>query len=124
MPFKMVPLGRAWPQYVEACQKRNIPIPAPPEAGFACLTDKDDFAAGVCLYPAHALCVAEYLVTNPDIPMWERHKAVVEMAQAFILYATVSCKTPWIMVRSPGLARALIRAGYFTNGARCFVGPT
>lgn len=123
MPFTMVPLGRAWGQYVEACQKRKAVVPNLPECGFAAMGD-GYFAAGVCLYPARDLCVAEYLVTNPDIPMWERHHAVVEMAKAFLLYATVSCKTPWVMVRSPGLARALIRAGYFTNGARCFVGPT
>lgn len=124
MPFKVVPLYSVWKEYVQACEVRKFPVPAPPEAGFAVLTDQGHFAAGVCLYPAQRLCVAEFLVTNPEIPMWERHQAVVEMAKAFVTYAAVACKTPWVMVRSNGLARALVRAGFFTNGARCFVGPT
>lgn len=123
MPFKIVPLWSVWKEYVQACEARKFAVPHPPEAGFAAVTDRGDFAAGVCLYPAQSLCVAEFLVTNPDIPMWERHKAVVEMGHAFVQYAAVACKTPWVMVRTPGLARALIRAGFFTNGARCFVGP-
>ncbi len=122
MPFKIVPIWAAWKEYSLACTLRNINVPQMPEAGFAAMGD-GYFAAGVCLFPAQRLCVAEFLVTNPEIPMWERHQAVVEMGQAFVQYAAVACKTPWVMVRSPGLARALIRAGFFTNGARCFVGP-
>lgn len=124
MPFKIVPLWAAWKEYVQACEARKFGVPSMPEAGFAAMTDEGHFAAGVCLYPSQKLCVAEFLVTNPDIPMWERHKAVVEMAKAFVTYAAVSCKTPWVMVRSDGLARILVKVGYFTNGARCFVGPT
>jgi len=124
MPFKVVPLWVAWKEYVQACEARKFPVPMSPEAGFAVMTDQGHFAAGVCLYPAQRLCIAEFLVTNPDIPMWERGKAVKEMAKAFLTYAAVSCKTPWIMVRHPALARILLREGFSTNGARCFVGPT
>lgn len=121
----IVPLYQVHEQYDSAFRKRQVQLPwlRAGTVGFAVVTDRGDFAAGVVIYPAEGLVVAEHLVTNPDIPMWERHQGVVEMAKAFRVYATVANKVPMIMVRHRGLARALMRAGFKSNGAMCFSAP-
>ena len=118
----IVPIYAVWQQYAKALGTHKAPVPAPTASGLGYLTDRGDFAAGCCFFPADRLIVAEFLVTNPEIPMWERHHAVVEMAKAFQTHAIGSGKTPWVMVRHRGVARAIERAGFKSNGAVCYHG--
>lgn len=120
--MQIVSLWRVWDKYILALQARSSPTPHPASIGFAAVTDQGHFAAGVAIYPADRLVVAEFLVTNPDIPMWERHQAVVEMGKALQTYGLVANKTPMVMVRHRGIARVLTKLGFATNGAACFVG--
>jgi hypothetical protein len=117
----IVQLLSVWDKYVAALQARKAFVPAPPSAGVAAMTDEGHFAAGVCLYPADRLVVAEFLVTNPDIPMWERHAGVVAGAEAIVTYGKVSGKTPMFLIHHKGLAKAIARAGFQTNGAVVWV---
>lgn len=119
--YKIVSLHRVWDQYVRCFQLRGEQAPGP-TTGFGCLTDLGHFAAGCCIFPADRVVLAEFLVTNPEIPMWERHYAVIEMGKAFQTYGHVANKTPIINAHHRGLARALTRAGFKTNGAVCFTG--
>lgn len=122
--IEVVSLWRVWDKYIRALQLRSAPTPHPASIGFGVVTDRGDFAAGCCIYPADRCVVAEFLVTNPEIPMWERHQAVVEMGKALLTYCRVANKTPFVNVRHQGLGRALKRAGFATNGAVCFTGAT
>lgn len=116
----IVQLLSVWDQYVAALQARKAFVPAP-AIGVAAMTEEGHFAAGVCLYPADRLVVAEYLVTNPNISMWERHAGVVAGAEAVVTYGRVSGKTPMFLIRHKGLEKAIKRAGFSTNGAVVWV---
>lgn len=120
IPIKIVSLLTVWDQYVAALTKRQAFIPSP-SMGVAALTDQGHFAAGVCLYPADRLVVAEFLVTNPDIPMWERRDGVLAGAEAIVTYARVSGKTPMFLIRHRGLESVIKRAGFASNGAVVWV---
>ncbi len=111
-----------WDKYVAALEARKGFVPAPPLMGVAAMTDQGHFAAGVCLFAADRLVVAEFLVTNPDIPMWERHAGVVAGAQAIVTYGRVAGKTPMFLIRHKGLESAIKRAGFQSNGAVVWVG--
>lgn len=117
MPFVIKPIVTSWPDFEKALRARQAFVPAPTTNGLCAYTDQGHFAAGALFFPADRLIIAEFLVTNPEIPMWERHHAVVDLGRAFILHANASGKSPWIMVRHPGLGRTLARAGYVTGGA-------
>lgn len=120
MPIQSIALN--WEKYAKVLQARQVFVPAPTQSGL-CYVEDGCLHAGACFFPADRLIVAEFLVTNPDIAMWERHRAVVELGRAFILHAAAAGKTPWAMVRHQGVGRALRRAGFITNGAVCFSGP-
>jgi hypothetical protein len=113
----VVSLLAVWEKYVLALQARKAFVPAPPSMGVAAVSDRGDFCAGVCLFPADRLVVAEFLVTNPEVHMWERHAGVVAGAQAIVTYGKVSGKTPMFLIRHKGLERAIQRAGFSSNGA-------
>lgn len=123
MPVDIVPILTRWDDYRKALEARGAFVPAPGAGGgIAAITDKGDFGAGCVFFPADRLIVAEFLVTNPEIPMWERHACVVEMARSFQTHAAASGKSAWLMVRHRGIARAIERAGFKTNGAVCYQG--
>ncbi len=120
MPLDIRPISQTWSHFEQALRAREAFVPAPTPNGltaFSCPGPEGYFMAGALFFPADRLIIAEFLVTNPDIPMWERHRAVVELGKSFLLHAAASGKSPWIMVRHRGVARALERAGYRTGGA-------
>lgn len=121
--FVAIPLSMAWQDYLAAAsaQKAKAGPPIMPPAGLAVRTDRGDFACGVCLYPTNfGIVVAEFLVTNPDIPMWERHGAVVRCAYAARDYSVCAGLDLWMPVRLPGVKRALERAGFKSRGTEVY----
>jgi hypothetical protein len=121
--FLVVPLASVWKEYQQAAvaqQSKTFP-PVPPPAGVGVRTDKDDFACGVCLYPSHfGIVIAEFLITNPEIPMWERHFAVVECAKAIGHYAAGAGLDLWMPIRLDGIKRAVERAGFKSRGTEVY----
>lgn len=120
--FAAVPLATVWKEYQEAAKAHKMPfIPQPPPAGLAVRTEKGDFACGVCLFPTgHGVVIAEYLVTNPAIPMWERHHAVVECARGIGHYALCAGMDLWMPIRIDGIKRAVARAGFKSRGTEIY----
>lgn len=121
--FVAIPLSMAWQDYVKAAvaQKAKAGPPQPPPAGLAIRTERGDFACGVCLYPTNAgIVIAEFLVTNPEIPMWERHFAVVECARGIGAYAKCVGLDLWMPIRLKGIKRAVERAGFQSRGTEVY----
>lgn len=120
--FVPVPLGLMWKEYQEAAVKQKIEkMPLEPPAGIAIKTDRGDFACGVCLYPTpYRMVIGEYLVTNPDLPMWERHVAVVCAAESIKHYALCSGQDLWFPIRLAGIKKAAERAGLRTRGTEIY----
>lgn len=120
--FSAIPLSMAWADYQKAAQAQKMAfIPSPPPAGLAIRTDKGDFACGVCLFPTtHGVVIAEFLVTSPEIPMWERHHAVVECAKGIGSYAICAGMDLWMPIRIAGIKRAVERAGFKSRGTEVY----
>ncbi len=121
-PFVAIPLSMAWEDYLKAAQAHKMPfIPSPPPAGLAVRTDRGDFACGVCLYPTnHGVVFAEFLVTNPEVSMWERHVGVVECARGIGSFAKCAGLDLWMPIRLEGIKRAVERAGFTTRGVEVY----
>lgn len=123
MPIDIVPILTRWDSYRKAHDAHKTLAPQLGiGGGIAAVTDQGHFGAGVLFFPADRVIIAEFLVTNPDIPMWERRICVLELAKAFQTHAIASGKSAWMMVRHRGLAKVIARAGFSSNGAVCFQG--
>lgn len=119
--FRAIPLGRCWEAYQKAAVAQKAVQIAQPPGGVAAVSERGDFVCGVALYPTPwNTIIAEHLVTNPELPMWERHAGVIRIAHAARDHAICFNSDLWFAVRHPGLKRTLERAGYKSRGAEVF----
>lgn len=67
---------------------------------------------GAGLFPDHAYCFAEDLVTHPEVSTRIRRDAIVLAARYFISYCAMRQLTPRMTVTHRGLAKLLAKNGF------------
>ena len=126
-PLTVAPLSdHVWDQYRWCFGTRSLQPPPRPDAGLFVLHG-DRFVAGLSLYGTTGpFVIAEYLVTNPWVPLRVRHDAIRVLLEQSTVYATVNGKNLFWVLRSGhrGLARTLWRFGAIpADGSPWTVGP-
>lgn len=121
--FEVVPLGKVWKEYLTAAQKQfgaEPRIPSP-DAGVGVEVRDRYFVCGVGLYlTPFRVAIAENLVTNPDIPMWERHQGMRVIGAAMKTWAKVAGVELWLPIRLAGIKSAARAAGFEGTGLEIF----